>query len=58
MIPQEYFTKVKNHFNGNDEKAWEWFKSQHSQFGMLSPLNMIKLGREKKVADFIDRNMR
>lgn len=57
MIPEEYFNKVKKHFNGSNDKAWEWFKSQHYQFGMLSPLNMIKLGRDKKVRDFIDKNM-
>lgn len=57
MIPQDYFTKVKKFFRDSDEKAWDWFKSQHSQFGMLSPLNMIKLGREGKVMQFIDKNM-
>ena len=58
MIPQEYFNKVKNHFRGDDTKAWEWFNSQHPQFGMLTPLNMIKLKREQKVITYIDKNMR
>lgn len=58
MIPQEYFSKVKKHFRGDDKKAWEWFQSIHPNFGMLSPLNMIKLNREKKVIEFINKEMR
>lgn len=57
MIPQEYFNKVRKHFNGDDKKTWEWFKCIHPHFGMLSPLNMIKLGRENKVIQFIDKEM-
>jgi hypothetical protein len=58
MIPQEYFNKVKNHFNNDDKKAWNWFETIHPNFGMLSPLNMIKLGRQQKVMQFIDKQMR
>lgn len=54
MIPQEYFEKVKKYFNGDTKQTWEWFQSLHPRFGMLSPLNMIKLGRESKVIQFID----
>jgi len=58
MISQEYFNRVKNHFNGDDKKTWEWFKTIHPAFGMLSPLNAIKLGREQKVIQFITKEMR
>lgn len=58
MIAHQYFVKVKNHFNGDEKKAWEWFKNLHPNFGMLSPLNMIKLGKEKKVIEFIESKMR
>lgn len=58
MIPQLYFDKVKKHFNGDDKKTWQWFSTIHYDFGMLSPLNMLKLGREKKVIQFIEKNMR
>lgn len=57
MINQIYYQKVKKHFNGDDKKAWEWFISHHPRLGMLSPLNAIKLGREKKVMEFIDKEM-
>jgi len=57
MINQIYYQKVKNHFNGDDKKAWDWFKNIHPRFGMLSPLNAIKLGREKSVIQFIDKEM-
>lgn len=57
MIPQEYFNKVKKYYHGDDKKTWEWFKTIHPNFGMLSPLNMIKLGREKAIIQFIDEKM-
>ena len=58
MIAQEYFNKVKNHFRGDDKKTWDWFNNINPEFGMLSPLNMIKLGREHKVIQFIEKKMR
>ena len=58
MIPQEYFNKVKKYFHGDEKKAWSWFKSIHPRFGMLSPINAIKLGREHRVLQFIDKEMR
>lgn len=57
MIDQIYYQKVKKHFNGDDKKTWEWFTSLHPRLGMLSPLNAIKLGREKYVMQFIDKEM-
>ncbi len=57
MIPQVYFDKVKKHFNGDQNRTWEWFKSIHPAFGMLSPLNAIKLGRENKVQGYIDKKI-
>lgn len=57
MINQLYYQKVKKHFNGDDKKTWEWFTSLHPRFGMLSPLNAIKLGRENKVIQFINKEM-
>ena len=57
MIPQEYFNKVKKHFNGDDKKTWEWFNAINENFGMLTPLNLIKLKRESKVKNYIDKEM-
>ena len=57
MIPQEYFDKVKKYFGGNTIKTWQWFENIHPKFGMLSPLNMIKLGKENKVIQLIDKEM-
>ena len=58
MIPHIYFDKVKKHFFNDDKKTWDWFKQSCPAFGMLSPLNMIKLGREKKVISYIEKEMR
>lgn len=57
MISQEYFSKVKKFLNGDEKKTWDWFKTNHPAFGMFSPINMIKLGREKKVIAFIDSQL-
>jgi hypothetical protein len=56
-IPQEYFYKVRKYFNGDDKKTWDWFQNLHPNFGMLSPLNMIKLGKQEKVIQFINKEM-
>lgn len=60
MIPQEYFDKVKRHFDNDTDKTWKWFNTQLPQFGfgVLTPLNAIKLGKEKSVIDFINKHMR
>jgi len=58
MIDQTYFDKVKNHFRGDTKKTWEWFNTIHPSFGMLSPLNAIKLGKQQKVVDFIEKEMK
>jgi hypothetical protein len=57
MIPQEYFDKVKIHFNGDDKKTWDWFQAINPHFGMLSPMNLIKLNRNAKVMDYINKEM-
>lgn len=57
MIPQEYFEKVKKYFQNDPVKTWEWFQTINPEFGMLSPLNMIKLNRAEKVKNFINKKM-
>jgi hypothetical protein len=55
MIPQAYYDKVKTHFN-DDKKSWDWWKQANPAFGMFSPLSMLKLGRENKVIEFINKS--
>lgn len=54
MIPQAYFDKIKDFFNGDTAKCWEWWKTPNPAFGMSTPLNMIRIGRQEKVKQFID----
>ncbi len=58
MIQQEYFDKMKKYFDGDEKKTWHWFKTGNPSLGMFSPLDMIKLGREKKLMLWIDNNMK
>lgn len=57
MIPHKYFTQVKEHFRGDNQKAMDWFKEINPSFGMLSPLNMLKLGKESTVKAYIEKEM-
>ena len=54
MIPQEYFNKIKKFFDGDEEKAWDWFKKPNSRFGMFAPIDLLRLGKEKRVIQMID----
>lgn len=57
MIPQAYFEKIKNHFNGDTKKAWLWFKTINPALGGITPLEMIKQGRVEKLKKFIDSRL-
>lgn len=57
MIPHEYFTKVKNHFNNDQKKAMDWFQQANPYLGMFSPLSMLKLGRTNEVKTLIEKEM-
>lgn len=57
MIPQEYFRKVRDYFNGDASKAWLWFKTNNPHLGGVSPLEMIKNGRFNKLKLFIDSRL-
>lgn len=54
MIPQVYFDRVKEYFGGDNERTWLWFKTRNPGLGGVSPLDIIKVGREKKLMQFID----
>lgn len=56
MIPHDYFIKVKNHFQGDNDKALNWFNSHHCEFGILTPMDMLKLGREKTIMTYINKH--
>jgi hypothetical protein len=55
MIPQEYFDKVKERFNGDMDKTWQWFKTPNASLGMFTPLDALKLGKEARVKQVINQ---
>jgi hypothetical protein len=57
MIPQEYFTIIKRYFNGDATKAFTWFATKNPSLGGVSPLDMIRVGREEKLKKFIDQSL-
>lgn len=56
MLPHAYYTKVLDHFRGDNAKAWAWFNQWNPQLGNV-PIDMIKKGREKKLMAFIDSQL-
>ena len=46
-------TLVAEYFNGNVEKTVLWFKTSNPQLGGISPRDMIRYGRYKKLLAFI-----
>lgn len=58
MIPSYMFDQVKKYFDDDEKKARAWFSASHPNFGLLSPLNMIELGRFEYVKDFINKEMK
>lgn len=57
MIPQAYFDKVREFFNGDAEKTWKWFQTRNPSLGGVSPLEMIKAGKVEKLKKIIDSRM-
>lgn len=44
---------VAQHFQGNSDKAILWFKTTNPLFGNVSPREMIRFGRFKKLFRFV-----
>jgi hypothetical protein len=58
MIEQEYFDKIVRFFHGDRDKAWLWFKTSNPALGQVSPLEMVRTGRSKKLKEFIDSRLK
>lgn len=56
-LKQEAYDKVLKFFGGNHDKTWAWFQSDNVGIGMITPLDMIKRGRVKKLLMFIDSQL-
>jgi len=50
----EYRNKVLEYFNGDHFKTDLWFSAKNSALGGISPNDMIKIGREEVLNNFID----
>lgn len=51
---QNLWIKVRKYFNDDISKTWDFFRLKNPHLGMISPLEMIKLGRINKLEKFID----
>jgi hypothetical protein len=52
-----YFMKVEAFFNNDTEKARLWYTTPNPLLGEISPNQMIAIGREEKLNDFIDSSL-
>lgn len=57
-LNHEYFGVVKEHLGGSESRAWEWFKTAHPRLNQFSPLGMIRLGKEHKVIELIQKEFK
>lgn len=53
----ECFDKIKAFFNGDMDKTYAWFETKNPALGFISPLDMIKSGRQMKLLKFIDNQV-
>lgn len=55
------FSLVKNHFNNDVQKTYDWFTSIHPIFGK-KPIDVIREGRQAKLLKYVisqlDENQR
>lgn len=54
MIPLAYFHKMRDYFDGDTKKTWDWFKTPNPILGGVTPIEMIKIGRGEKLKKVID----
>ena len=57
-LGQICYDKVLQYFNGDTTKTWTWFKTPNPALGMVSPLDMMRVGRTKKLLSFIDSRLK
>ncbi len=57
MKLQQAFNRVLEFFEGDKDKAHNWFATKNPSLGNVSPLEMIKKGREKKLIMFINKSL-
>ncbi len=50
---QDCYAMVDKYFNHHPKKTWLWFQERNSALDFLTPLEMIKLGKVKKLYRFI-----
>lgn len=52
-IPHIYFLKIAQHLNSTT-KAYEWFDTSNPRLSGLTPMDMIKRGRQNALMKVID----
>lgn len=53
-MSQAYVNKVRDHFNGDVQKALDWWGKNNPSLDFNSPLNLIRHGQQRKVEKHID----
>jgi uncharacterized protein (DUF2384 family) len=45
---------VNDFFDNDHQKVYEWFTTPNPNFGEITPYDMIKYGKEKRLLEFIE----
>lgn len=51
------FNRVAEHFKGDNQKTVLWFNIPNPMLGNISPKDMIRLGRYKKLLSFVSQSI-
>jgi len=56
-ISERVFKLVVDYFKGDEEKAWGWLNAKNPLLGDVSPWEMIKQGRHKRLLEFVESQL-
>ena len=53
LYPKDLVALLMRHFNDNEGLVARWMRSRNPLLGDVSPREMLQMGRERKLMDFV-----
>lgn len=57
MISNKLFLLVKSYLDNDPVKTWKWLQTPNTELYGLSPIEMLKQGRKRKLMGFIENTI-
>lgn len=58
LVNSRHWKLVLEYFTGDKDKTFEWFETPNPDLDRMIPIEMIKLGRGKKLLAFIEGQLK